>query len=263
MLTKARLDIAAKAPSAEVGSLTDEDVVLKSDIERLRESEERWNRANRWLTFLAVAVGAVLGAAGFLAAQNAALKSSSAQPLQRRRGQIAERLSMLSDQQYREDVAVAGSTASKAQEAAVEATLEQAKLNNANLELQATIERERTARVQLLKTLAYRSLNMSELGAIRRATYAYRKVPLDILYCATGDPEVGHFTASIQMAFDIWKPNIFPISYFAQRGLTVEYDPNDPQASQAAQHFLDALNHHGFRVNGPFPSCRGIQRSCL
>ena len=74
----------------------------------------------------------------------------------------------------------------------------------------------------------------------------------DIFYVANGDPEVGEFAASIQNAFSIWKPSIFPISYFIQRGLTVEYDPSDPQASEAAQHFFDALNHHAFRVNGPF-----------
>ncbi len=243
---------AKQSQSDEVSSLNAEDIKLKTDIAQLRKSEDLWNTSNRWLSFLAVATGALFGLGAFFAQRSAANMSSHAQPLIQRREQISERLQSISDQEYKTGIALAGTAASTANLGAQQAILEQVKLSASNLQLQATIEQERTARVQLLKTLAYRTLNMGELGAIRRATYAYKAAPLDILYCV-GDPEVGQFAARIENAFDIWKPNIFPISSFIQPGLTVEFDPNDPQASEAAQHFFEALNHHGFRVNGPFP----------
>jgi hypothetical protein len=119
------------------------------------------------------------------------------------------------------------------------------------------IEHERTARVDLLKQLAPRGLNMTQMGEIRRKLYSqFHTLPIDIVFYS-GDYEMAGFASNLNITFAAWHPGMREVYREFSRGITIDYDPNDKVASEASQPFFDALKPYGFRLNGPFPTLSG------
>lgn len=195
-----------QARSAEVSRLNAEKSTLDADIKILRSSEDFWNGWNRWLGFATVGVGGLLGLGAFFAQRSAVNASVTARPKIERQQAIDDELRVLYAQESDEkiqDAKAAAATAQKdagtANSRAQQASLEQAQLSRSNLQLEATVEQERMARLKLEDRLRPRTISVGK-AAILKDLLGKRKPHGVTVICIMNNPESCQYAKELAIA---------------------------------------------------------------
>ena len=210
---------------------------------------------------MGVIIAGLFGLAVWISSKESQTASLAARPIVDRRETVNGRIRELLDQDAAAQTAAALERAGMANEAAEgakkeanQASVEQQRLRESNLQLQQTVEEERTARLTIERRLAQRGLTRNELISVTMAAGSLGGQAIDIVF-PKDDAECRLLATNLMIAFPepAWKPTLYEGPGWWMHQVDVEYDPQDLNATKRAEAIFNAL-HATKKLNmgGPF-----------